>query len=139
MDELNHDVEDITGYIDDIHRAPCNSTYNWLVQVVADASNATSHCFDAYIFDINLAILNQMLHDYATATGPPWDWEMTRSSSSQAHIHLINETKFFSELIDKYGTQEDWSSATAAVGFTVDEPANVDKTIYELADDPQTR
>ncbi|KAF6801208.1 hypothetical protein CMUS01_15475 [Colletotrichum musicola] len=63
--------------------------------------------------------------------------------SSQAHMHLTNETKFFSGLVNRHGIQEDWiefgdvgSTTLGAIPDIAGEPANVGMIIYELADNP---
>ncbi|KAK8070332.1 glycoside hydrolase family 55 protein [Apiospora phragmitis] len=67
------DLEEIPEYIVDHHLAPCSGVYRTLEQVSDAKDSIPSHCFDTYLADVQIAVLDGALNDYNDVVANHYD------------------------------------------------------------------
>ena len=67
------DVAEIEDYIVDKNLAACNSEYHTLDQISGSIDGIPDHCFDTYIAQVELEILNKALNDFDAIVGDGYD------------------------------------------------------------------
>ncbi|KAI0506327.1 hypothetical protein F5B22DRAFT_650887 [Xylaria bambusicola] len=67
------DIAEIEDYIVDKNLAACNSEYHTLDQISSSVDGIPDHCFDTYIVQVELEILNKALNDFDAIVGDGYD------------------------------------------------------------------